>query len=467
MHLVFVLLSLLQEGKPVSTVPKMEDTVRLTLTGEIEFDYVWRRQEIVAFTGGVSGLSAPGAAESENTFEGFVALRMNIDLSDNVSALFEVGTKRVDGGKINFWAAPNTTGTGSLSPTIQLREAQILFKEVYWTELSLKAGIMDWGFDPRGRGSSTAFDLRRSQRFIHALSPAADGTASLGLHASDPEELEPVGFWLRLARTLMTIDLIALPAVIEGGSVHNDESFYAIDLLYKFDSKESRIGLIVALTNDPGGRSTIFTYGGALDWKGLSDGLDVYAEFYFQNGFNNSPPLGSTVKVGGYAFNAGAEYVFKADLKPWIELNFTYFSGDGDPAPNGKASAFNSYENIHDLLILEDMYTGLDWDTNYRAIKLSGGVRLHTRLKNDLKLRAIVGYASSVEPVRFATGTTHKLGTEVDLTADWELTRQVTISLGFGYLFGSKVLLESMGGAGASDAERQTMMFTLGTDLRF
>jgi hypothetical protein len=255
--------------------------------------------------------------------------------------------------------------------------------------------------------------------------------------------------------------------VIEGGSVHNDESFYAIDLLYKFGAKESRIGLIVALTNDPGGRSTIYTYGGALDWKGLSDGLDVYAEFYFQNGFNNSAPGSPTVKVGGYAFNAGAEYVFNADLKPWIELNLTYFSGDGDAVANGKASAFNSYESIRDLLILEDMYTGLDWDTNYRAIKLNGGVRLHTRLKNDLKLRAIVGYASSVEPVRFASGTTHKLGTEVDVTADWELTKQVTINFGFGFLFSSKVLLESMGGAGAGDAERQTMLFTLGTYLRF
>lgn len=465
MLVVAAMLALLQEGKPISTVPKMEDTVRITLTGEIEFDYVWRRQEIVAFTGGVSGLSAPGNADSENTLEGFLALRMNIDLSDNVSAAFEIGTKRVDGGAINFFAGPNAAGTGSVALPIQLREANVLFKEVFWTELSLKAGIIDWGFDPRGRGSSTAFDLRHSQRFVHALSPGGDGPATLGLHASDPEELEPVGIWLRLARTLMTIDLIALPAVIEGGSVHNDESFYAIDLLYKFDSKESRVGLIVALTNDPGGRSTIFTYGGGLDWRGLMDGLDVYAEFYFQNGFNNTPPVSPAVKVGGYAFNAGAEYVINADLKPWVELNFTYFSGDGDAAPNGKASAFNSYENIHDLLILEDMYFGFDWDTNYRAIKLSGGARLHTRLKNDLKLRAIVGYATSVEPVRFAGGTTHKLGTEVDLTADWELTHQVTVSAGVGFLFGSKILQQSMAPAG--DATRQALLFTLGTDLRF
>jgi len=457
MNLLFALLALVQEGKPVSTLPKMEDTVKVTLSGEVEFDYVWRRQEMTAFTASVSGTN-----ESENTFEGFIALRMNIDLSDNVSAMFELGTKRVDAGKINFFAGPSGTGSAALS--LQLREAQITFKEMFWPELSLQAGITTWGFDVRGRGSSTAFDLRHSQRFVHALSAAGDGAGTLALHAGDPEELEPAGVWLRMARTSFTLDLVALPAVIEGGSVNNDESFYAVDLFYKFDSKDSRVGLIVALTNDPGGHSTIFTYGGGVNLRSLMEGMDICAEFYFQNGRNGGSP---SVTVGGYAFNTSVEYVFAADLKPWIELGFTYFSGDGDAAANGKASAFNSYENIHDLLILEDMYTGFDWDTNYRAIKLSGGVRLHARLKNDLKIRAIVGIAQTVEPVRFGAVTTHKLGNEADLTVDWELTRQVTINFGFGYLFGSKVLLESMGGAGAGDAERQTMLFTLGTDLRF
>jgi hypothetical protein len=46
------------------------------------------------------------------------------------------------------------------------------------------------------------------------------------------------------------------------------------------------------------------------------------------------------VKVGGYAFNAGAEYVLGGDLKPWVEFTFTYFSGDGDAVPK-QASAFN------------------------------------------------------------------------------------------------------------------------------
>lgn len=444
-----------QDGKPLTTNAKMEETVKVTVTGEVELDYVWRRQEITAMSGGVSGTSSPGNSESENTFEGFVALRMTIDLSDQISTIFEIGTKRVDAGAINPYGL---NAAGALP--IQLREAVVIFKEFLWPELRMELGISRWNFDVRGRGSSFAFDPRHSQSFARNISAGSDGPGTLAARASDPQELEPAGLWLRLARTLFTLDLVALPAVIEGGSAHNDESFYALDLLYKFGVKESQIGLIVAVTNDPGHRSTVYTYGGGLDWKGTED-FDIYGEFYFQNGSN------SGIKVGGHAFQLGAEYSIPGDVRPWVELNFTYMSGDGSPAPNGKSSAFNSYENIADLLILEDMYTGFDWDSNYRAVKLSGGVRLHAQGKNDLKLRAIFGYAQTVQPVRFASGPTHRLGNEIDLTADLALTKQVTINFGIGFLFGSKVLLESMGGKGANDAERHTILFTLGTDLKF
>src|SRR5258706_898703 len=95
------------QEKPLSTTKEMAETVRITVTGETDLDYVWRRQEITAFTGGVSGTGAPGNASSENTFEGFVALRMNIDLSDPVSAVIEVGTKRADACQIHrFGSAP-------------------------------------------------------------------------------------------------------------------------------------------------------------------------------------------------------------------------------------------------------------------------------------------------------------------------------------------------------------------------
>ncbi|HVE41398.1 MAG TPA: hypothetical protein VNM14_16005 [Planctomycetota bacterium] len=458
--------SAVAQEKPLSTSKEMDQTVRITVTGEIEFDYVWRRQEITAFTGGVSGTSAPGDSASENTFEGFAALRMNIELSDKVSALLEIGTKRVDSGKINFFAGPNGAG-GSTALTVQLREAGIRINELFMPELSLQAGISQWGFDVRNHGDALAFDLRHSQRFTRNVSASSDNATSLGRRASDPEELEPVGFWLRWERTSFALDLVALPAVIEGGSPNNDEALYALDLLYTADNKGSRIGLIVAAIDDPGGRSTVFTYGGGVDWKGVEN-FDVYGEFYFQNGWNNGPAAGITpVKVGGYAFQVGARFDIGGDLKPWVEANLTYYSGDGDAVPNGKSSAFLSYENVHDLMILEDMYLGFDWDSNYRAIKLSGGIALNAGAKNNLKLMTIVGLTQTARTVRFPSDFTHKLGNEVDVKVAWEMTKQVVIDAGVGFLFGSKVLELSLGGPGAPDAERQTILFTLGMNLRF
>jgi hypothetical protein len=456
MGLVLLLTLALAQEKAVTTTKEREATVRVAMSGETDLDYVWRRKEITAFTGGVSGTSTPGTSDSENTFEGFASIRLDVDLSDQVFAVVEVGTKRVDNGQINFF------GQSSALP-VKLREAHVLKRELLMPELSLQMGISTWGFDLRGKGQSMAFDPRRSQSFVRNVNPAGDGPGSLAFRASDPEEFEPVGFWLRFARDRFSVDLVALPAVLEGGSPANDESLYAIDLLYTMDAKGSRFGVILAATNDPGSRSTIFTYGGGVDWRG-TESLDAYVEFYFQNGRNDAV---APIKVGGYAFQVGAEYTFSGSLKPWVGANLTYFSGDRDAAANRKSSAFCSYENINDLLILEDMLLGFDWDSNYRAIKVSGGISLTAVNESDLKIWAIVGITHTAKPVRFAFETTRKLGNEVDLRVDWAMTRQLMVTLGVGFLFGSEVLEDSMGGPGAPDAERTTCLFTLGTDLKF
>lgn len=455
-----------QEERPVTTDKERDQTVKLIMTGEVDLDYVWRRQEITAFTGGVSGTSTPGDSASENTLEGFVAVRLNATLSDNVSAVVEVGTKRVDGGKIHFFAPSNGAG-GSDALPIELREAHVLLNELFTPELRVELGISTWQFDLRGKGESFAFDPRHSQRFDRNVNPAGDGPTTLGMRASDPEEFEPVGAWLHWERTMLSLDLIALPAVVEGGSPHNDEAFYALDLFYTLDSKGSRFGFIAAATKDPGGRSMVYSYGGGLDWKGI-ERLDLYGEVYYQNGWNNGPPPGlPPIQIGAHAFQVGAEYSIPGDLASWVAVNLTFYSGDPDATPNGKSSNFLSYENVSDLMILEDMYLGFDWDTNYEAVKISGGLALNGRQKNDLHLSLLVGLTQTSQPVRFPIEDTRKLGTEVDTRAEWDLTKQVALNAGVGFLFGSKVLEDSMGGPGAPHAHPQTLLFTFGTDVKF
>jgi hypothetical protein len=445
------------QDKPVTTTKEKEATVRIAVSGATDLDYVWRRKEITAFTGGTSGTNIPGASASENTFEGFAAIRIDATLSDLVFGVLEVGTKRVDGGAINYF-----NNRGAAEP-IKLREAHVLKRELLMTELSLQLGITTWNFDLRGRGQSMAFDVRHSQRFNRNVNAAADGPGSLAFRASDPQEFEPVGGWLRYERDRFAVDVVALPAVLEGGAADNDECLYAIDLLYTMDSAGSRFGFILALTDDPGGRSNVFTYGGGVDYRGVTN-LDAYVEFYFQNGRNSAV---APIRVGGYCFQVGAQYSFSGSLKPWVAANMTYFSGDGSATADRKSSAFNSYENINDLLILEDMYFGFDWDSNYRAFKVSGGIGITTINEADLKIWTMIGIGHTAKGVRFANETTRKLGNEIDLRVDWGMAKQFSLNLGVGFLFGSKVLEDSMGGPGAKDSSRQSFLYSLGMDMKF
>lgn len=455
------------QEKPVMTTRDMAETVKVTVTGEVDLDYVWRQREITAMTGGVGNANTPADSASENTFEGFVALRLTAELSDKITGVIEFGTKRVDAGVINYFAAPS--GAGSSAISLQLREANIVIQELFLPEIKLQAGISTWSFDIRGKGQSFAFDPRHSQRFNRNVNAGPDTDTALLGRAGDYQELEPVGAWMRYGREKLVLDVVALPAVIEGGSPHNDEAFYAVDILYKIDDKESRFGLIASVTTDPGDRSSIFTYGGGFDWKG-ANGFDVYAEIYGQRGWSNSGGISPALKVSGWAGQVGVDYMVPtSEAKSWIGVNLTYFTGDD--SANDSSKAFTSYENIHDLLILEDMYLGFDWDTNYRAIKVAGGFTTGALGKGALRLSFILGLCQTAKGVQFTSiaspESTHKLGNEVDAKADWELSKQLTLNAGIGYLWGSEVLENSLGGSGAPNAGQKTILFTVGTDLKF
>jgi len=345
--LTFTVRSEAQE-KPVMTAKDKTDTVKLTMTGEVDLDYVWRREEIVAFTGGVGGTSTPANAGSENSFEGFVAVRLNAELSDKVSGVIEFGTKEADAGHLSVFAGSSATGPTALN--VKLREAYVMVQELFLPELQAQIGVTTWNFDLRGKGESMAFDPRHSQSFFRNVNGAPDGDVTLGARAGDYQEPEPVGVWLRYGREKLVLDLVALPAVIEGGPPHQDEALYAIDLLYKIDDRESRIGLIAASTSGRG--IEIYTYGGGFDYR-TAGGMDLYAELYFQNGTSGGSAVIPSLSIGGYAYQGGIEYAVPGDLKTWIGANWTYYSGDSKA--NGKSSFFASYENIHDLMIIEDM----------------------------------------------------------------------------------------------------------------
>ena len=478
-----------QQERPVTTSKDKGDTVKINVSGRIVLDYVWRSKELAEFTDSFSG-PAGGVSDTddENTFEGYAAVRVDAELSDKVSAVIEVGTLRVapvdvSGININFMG----TSTGG---AVGIREAHIKLGEFLMPELSVMAGIADWNFDVRGRGNAFAFDPRRSQSITRHFDSGAAQESALDVmgRANAPAEQYPVGGVVTYKRQDLQVDLVLLPGVIEQGTPCQDENLYALDVWYNLDQvgKGSRVGLIGAIHGtgpvDPVIDSTqnhchFYTLGGGVVLKnpGNMEGLEFYGEVYKQFGkvaeSVGGPGGDEDIDAKGLAFQIGAEYRFGDQLPLWVGVNYTYVSGDGDDDPTDTdANKFYSYENVSDLLIVEDMYFGLDIDANYTALKFSGGAALSVGSgKNNLELSAIVGLCKMQEKVTGAPATESEdnLGTEIDVRARWHLSKQASLTAAVAFLTGSDVMEAAMGGSAVDDAEDKCSLYTVGLDVKF
>lgn len=459
-------LSAAAQEKPLTTKKDMTDTVKVTVSGRVVLDYVWRSSELEGFvdTGGTTG-----TGESENTFEGYGALRFDVELTDKVMVLVEVGTERVSEGLINAWGqeAANT------SLDLVLREANLVIGDFLTSGLWMQAGISTWSFDVRGRGNAFAFDPRHSQSFARNLAVGPDD--SIG--SNEPEELQPVGGVFTYKREALTLDFVLLPAVIENGPASTDEALYAVDFFYSIDNKGSRVAAILAIVDLGGDGDTvgiagvsgrhgaIFTLGGGAVLKGLVENLELYGEIYFQFGSAGvAEAADEELDAAGFAFQVGGQYTLEGGI--WLGANLTMISGDDDA--DDEVSTFLSYENINDLIILEDMYFGVDWDSNYFAVKFSAGIPLQIKAKDDLWITAILGICRTQEDVVFGAEEEDALGNELDVRARWSVTKQVALQAAVGLLFGSDILENSFpGGSADDDADDSAILWTIGADLGF
>jgi hypothetical protein len=220
----------------------------------------------------------------------------------------------------------------------------------------------------------------------------------------------------------------------------------------------------------------MFTVGGGASLKDMGmPGLEIFGEFYFQGGTIGTVPSATgndSVDVGGIAFSLGAKYVIQNnDMMPWVQFKLDFLSGDDDQtAGDTDCDAWLSYESIADLMILEDAFYGVNWNSNLFAIKLSGGASLSVgKGKNNLAVSAILGITRTNEDVTVAVGQTEDaLGTEFDVKATYWFSKQVSLDAGVGLVFGSDVMDGLLGNpANDPDADDSAMLFTIGMNAKF
>jgi hypothetical protein len=493
--------ALAQGDKPLTTSGERDGTLKVTVTGDVALDFVYRSRELTGFTDSMNQRTGPppqdsSTSEPESTFEGFASMRIALELSDKVAGVVEFGTRRLEDGTINRW------GENSAAEQIQLREAHVTLSECLTPAMKVQLGISTWSFDARGRGEAFAFDPRHSQTITRNFDsiggvPTA-GTNLINIRetaearleeAGFPDELQPVGATLTYSQDNWMIDVVLLPGVIEGGRPNADEALYAVDFWYTLDSmgKGSRVGVIAALssfaTNNNGGaafasatpeeHARVWTVGAGGVLKFMDGALEVYAEGYFQSGKAGEAAT-EDVDAAGRAFQIGVEYnhVVGNPMPIRVGANFTLISGDDDTAPDDEANRFGAYENVNDLLIIESMYYGFDWDSNYQAFKFNAGTAFSVAGgKDNLEVDLVVGITEAAEEVGTATVNEDKLGNEVDLKVRWHLSKQASLWLAGGWLFGSDILELGMNG-GASpgtnpQAEDSAYLYVMGLNLRF
>jgi len=451
------------------------DTVKINVSGRVVMDYVYRSSELT-FTAVQGG----GPIEPGTTFvEGELGVRFDVELSDKMSVVVEIGKERVDASAL----LPFIGGTQTTNEDIVIREAHLMINDFLTPGLKAQVGISTWNFDVRGKGSAFAFDPRYSQSILRNWSTAEDTVAAWAGRGDDPEELNPAGIVLTYTKDNITVDVVALPNVIEGGNASLDESLYAIDLWYGLDSmgKGSRLGVIAAIssfgdvpgTPVSGSQSNMITVGGGLTVKFMDGALEIYAEGYVQTGHAGRADIAGVeedVKAGGNAFQIGFEYHLPNNANNiWFGANLTSISGDGDDVADEDVDGFLSYENVRDLAILEDQYYGMDVDTNYQAIKIFAGASVSFMGgNNNLVFQATVGIVkANKDIVTSGTEDEDKLGNEFDLRTTWNLNKQVALTSVFGYLVDSDVLEDSMGGSGVDGADSKAILATIGMDVKF
>lgn len=483
MHTAFAFVSMLlaqeTEAKLKTHAERPETTV-ITVSGDVDLDWVWRDRALSAARGtfGTYGAGPGDAGRSEAVIHAGYHVRLIADLSSKVRIVLSVENPRLDGT-----AFPNADvlGTNPEGLTPLVREAAFVFHELFDPALALTVGANKWSWNVRDDGKALFWDPAHSGSITSNVLGAMSG----GNGASTPgvDELQPTGLLLAFNREQIHVTVALLPAIIERGAAAKDEAGYLGALTYDLEGvgKGSRLGMILAVTSTGFTRvigssateSTLITLGGGVALRDVGmEGLELFGEFYVQGGtIGTTTSAGGTVEIdaGGFAIEAGAKYRLGGSLLPWVELKFTLLSGDDDQSlTDTDCDAWLSYGNHADLMIIEDPFYGFGWNANEFAVKLSGGVALSMMGKtNNLRLRGIFGWCDATEDVTFASGREDRLGMEFDAMAEWEFHKQVTINGGFGLLMASQILEESLGGSSNANASSSSFLFTLGLAARF
>lgn len=440
------------QGK-VELAGKDTSGVKMTVSGAADMDYVYRDGVMQELRAGAAGWTLRGAAgtDSTNFWNGKFTVRMDIDLAEKVFAVIEMENERYAGGAADVLGDDNTD--------VLFEQANVRFADLFYEGLTATLGVQDVRQDVRGKGHPFFLDVSEADSTWTDAGSVVPRKAfgyseATGLNLSYKEKTAP---W--------TLSFGAY-TIWEGGATSDDEDVYLLNLAYNLPEsagKNSLLNLLASSFNGMGSDRQVYTLGAELALNDIgSAGTELFGGMFFQFGDAGQDATGDAIDAKGNAFYVGGRYTFASTGKPWLEIAYWSISGDNDAA-DGDEDRFLSYENVDQFMILESDTFGLDVDSNYTAFKFSGGTYFSVAGKPDnLNLTANLGFFSLDEKIPAVGGTEDDLGTEFDLSLVYAFSKNVSLDLNAGFLFGSDSIEDYN-----VDEENDARMFTLGTNVTF
>ncbi len=336
--------------------------------------------------------------------------------------------------------------------------------------LTLTVGIQNYETDLRGDGNPFFLDLQGSEaitdsRFTvqeNRFTPQTDrnlnddaGGVKLTVDAGNTGHLDLFWFTVR-----------EFSSTTVGSTVGNDHDEHVIGTVFN-GSVEDQVSyqIVATLFRDVDGaassRQNIWTFGGGVDYA-IGDAGSIYGEAYIQGGERDAASDQDTsIAVDlGYAGESGSAF--------W-DFSVTHVEGDdgSDRRSSDDNEDFVSYEDNDDTMILEDNVLGLDVDTNYQKVQLSGGFELSAVNENDLSIELLAAWAQSEEEVDYDTpgiSPDDELGVETDLIVTWSHSESLDFELGLARLWSGDFWSDSDGFNTASD---DLDLYTFTANLNF
>ena len=390
--------------------PVYAEVQNVKVSGDISIFGTFRDEYITTGSGSARALlSGAGAtnsfanSQSADYYATITRLRIDADLTDNVSTLVRLINER------DWTAAVAATGE-----TIDLDLASITLKEMLYSPLTLVLG-------------------RQEIRWGSGL-VIGDGTtgAASGLAATDLSARKAFDS----VRALLdydpwTLDII-IAKVTETFTTGADVDVYGVDASYKFTDYNAvfeayYVGIHSSLVGVGSSSGTdTQTIGARLTGEPTAN-LTGEIELAYQFGDQQA---NSNIDQKAFAFDIGAVYAFQTSYSPKLGLKYGLRSGEEQTAA-GDNEGWNA--------VFEDQLNGqiFDPNTNTWFIKLSGslvpvekltaGIDYYIYWYEEDRAYPSTG-ASAVSPSDDA-------GAEVDITLKYAYTEDVTIGLVAAWFF--------------------------------